>query len=147
LHWPWATRFPLPAGSSSLDLVSVLGAVELVLGVGVVPVESLLEAGAELVDPAPVLPLGLLGVPHLLGVLLVIADDQLHDVHVGEADVLEELGVVLVLGQHRDPVPHLVLDLLVGEALDQGVDALRSARVLGVEEGWLQVPRVDGDVL
>ena len=99
--------------------------------------ESLLEAGAELVHPAPVLPLGLLGFPHLLGVLLVVADDELHDVHVGKADVLEELGVVLVLGQHRDPVPHLVLDLLVGEGLDQGVDALLSAGVLGAEEWCL----------
>ena len=127
----------MTAGSSSLDLVSVLGALELVLRVGVVPVESLLEAGAELVHPAPVLPLGLLGVPHLLCVLLVVADDELHDVHVGEADVLEELGVVLVLGQHRDPVPHLVLDLLVGEGFDQGVDALLSAGVLGAEEWCL----------
>ena len=79
----------MTAGSSSLDLVSVLGALELVLRVGVVSVESLLEASAELVHPAPVVPLGLLGFSHLLGVLLVVADDELHDVHVGRQTSLK----------------------------------------------------------
>ena len=105
-----------------LNLVSILGAVVAVIRVGVVSVEPLLELEAEVVDLGHVPLLGLLGQLHVLGVLLIVVNDKLHEVHVVQAHILEELGVVLVLFEDGDFVLHLEVGLLVGEPLGHNVE-------------------------
>ena len=84
--------------------------------------EPLLELEAKVVDLGLVPLLGLLGKLHVLGVLLIVVNDKLHEVHVVQAHILEELGVVLVLFEDGDFVLHLEVGLLVGEPLGHNVE-------------------------
>ena len=113
-----------------LNLVSILGAVVAVIRVGVVSVEPLLELEAKLVDLGLVPFLGLLGQLHVLGVLLIVVNDKLHEVHVVKAHILEELSVVLVLFENGDSILHLVVGLLVGEPLGHNVEERLPALLL-----------------
>lgn len=104
-----------------------------------------------LVDLGLVTFLGLLGQVHVFGVLLVV-NDQLREVHVVEARLIEEVGVVLVQPEDGVIVLHLVVCLLFWKSLGDHVDenSLRSCWTtsgsikmgsdLGVWQSWSLSP-------
>ena len=100
-HWPWvAWSTSITERSSSLDLVGVLVGASVVLRLGVWSISSLLERRAEVVAPLVVLAPGLSLASPPDGEVLLVERQGLKELDLLEADLLEELGVSLVVFEH-----------------------------------------------
>ena len=139
----------MAAGSSSLDLVGVLVGADVVLRLGVWPVCSLLEGGAEVVALLVVLPSALPLAPPPDGEVLLLEGHGLQEFNLFQADFLEELGVPLVVLEHREAFAVHLVDLVVREifkgdsfqhAWPVGLDGLAGghAVALGWSRHWLR---------
>ena len=83
-----------------MDLERVLVGADVILRLGVWPVSPLLEGGAEVVAPLVVLALGLSLASPPDGEVLLVERQGLKELDLLEADLLEELGVSLVVFEH-----------------------------------------------
>ena len=84
-----------------MDLVRVLVGADFVIRLGVWPVSSLLEGGAELVALLVVFPSGLpLALPHD-GEVLLFEGHGLQELDLLEADLLEEFSIPFVMLENR----------------------------------------------